>query len=59
MSKYDCAEKGHVKGGKKASVSLNNFIKDFSPSKAYKLISNRNGIVGVKEVLPHYFVIFI
>ncbi|ETP72545.1 putative ATPase (AAA+ superfamily) [Lachnospiraceae bacterium JC7] len=48
-----------VKAGNTASVSLNNFIKDYSPSKAYKLISNRNGIVGVKEVLPHYFVIFI
>lgn len=48
-----------VKAGNTASVSLNNFIKDYSPSKAYKFISNRNGIAGVKEVLPHYFVIFI
>ncbi|SFO32802.1 hypothetical protein SAMN04487831_1201 [Pseudobutyrivibrio sp. UC1225] len=48
-----------VKAGNTASVSLNNFINDFSPSKAYKLIANRNGILGVKETLPHYFVLFI
>ncbi len=48
-----------VKSGNTASVSLNTFIKDFSPTKAYKLISNRNGISGIKETLPHYFIIFI
>ncbi len=32
-----------VKAGNTATVSLNNFIRDFSPSKAYKLIANRNG----------------
>lgn len=48
-----------VKAGNTASVSLNNFIRDFSPSKAYKLIANRNGLSGVKETLPHYFVLFI
>lgn len=48
-----------VKAGNTASVSLNNFINDYSPSVAYKLIANRNGKVDVKEVLPHYFVLFI
>ncbi len=48
-----------VKAGNTASVSLNNFIRNFSPSKAYKLIANRNGLSGVKETLPHYFVMFI
>ncbi|SDB12422.1 ATP-binding protein [Eubacterium oxidoreducens] len=48
-----------VKAGNTASVSLNNFIKDFSPPVAYKLIANRNGISGVKEILPHYFVMFL
>lgn len=48
-----------VKAGNTASTSLNNFINDFSPSKAYKLIANRNGISGVKETLPHYYVLFI
>lgn len=48
-----------VKAGNTASVSLNNFINDFSPENAYKLISNRNGRTGVKETLPHYMVMFI
>ncbi len=48
-----------VKAGNTASISLNNFIKDFSPSKAYKLIANRNGLSGIKETLPHYYILFI
>ena len=48
-----------VKAGNTATVSLNNFITDFSPLVAYKLIGGRNGIVGVKETLPHYFVMFL
>ena len=48
-----------VKAGNTASVSLNNFINDYSPQTAYKLISNRNGRDGVKKILPHYFVMFI
>ena len=48
-----------VKAGNKASVSLNNFISDFLPSAAYKLIANRNGSDGVKETLPHYYVMFL
>ena len=48
-----------VKAGNTASVSLNNFIKDYSPGTAYKLIANKNGISGVKETLPHYYVMFL
>lgn len=48
-----------VKAGNTSSVSLNNFITDFQPEVAYKLIANRNGKVGVKETLPHYMVLFI
>lgn len=48
-----------VKAGNTASISLNNFINDFHPKVAYKLIANRNGIVGVKETLPHYMVMFL
>ena len=48
-----------VKAGNTASISLNSFIDTFSPSIAYKLIGNRNGRMGVKETLPHYFVMFI
>ena len=48
-----------VKAGNTASVSLNNFITDFTPNVAYKLISNRNGKAGIKETLPHYMVMFV
>lgn len=48
-----------VKSSNSASVSLNNFIEDFKPEIAYKLISNRNGIAGVKQTLPHYMVMFL
>lgn len=48
-----------VKAGNSATVSLNNFIKDFNPSIAYKLIGNRNGKVDSKVTLPHYMVMFL
>lgn len=48
-----------VKAGNNPTPSLNNFIEAFSPSLAYKLIGGRNGKVGVKTTLPHYFVMFI
>lgn len=48
-----------VKAGNTASASMNSFINDFSPSVAYKLIGNRNGRSGIKETLPHYFVMFL
>ena len=48
-----------VKAGNSATVSLNNFIKDFNPSVAYKLVGSINGRVGVKITLPHYMIIFI
>ncbi|MBQ6171838.1 MAG: ATP-binding protein [Clostridia bacterium] len=48
-----------VKAGNNPTPSLNSFINDFSPSLAYKLIGGRNGKVGVKTTLPHYFVMFI
>lgn len=48
-----------VKAGNTASVSLNNYIKEYSPDKAYKLIANRNGVSGAKIILPHYYVLFI
>lgn len=48
-----------VKAGNNPTPSLNSFIDDFSPSLAYKLIGGRNGKVGVKTTLPHYFVMFI
>ena len=48
-----------VKAGNNPTPSLNSFIEDYSPSLAYKLIGGRNGKVGVKTTLPHYFVMFI
>lgn len=48
-----------VKAGNSATVSLNNFIKDFKPKEAYKLIANRNGRVDTKLTLPHYMVVFL
>ena len=48
-----------VKAGNNPTPSLNSFIEEFSPSLAYKLIGGRNGKVGVKTTLPHYFVLFI
>lgn len=48
-----------VKAGNTATVSLNRFIEDFEPAVAYKLTSSRNGIVGVKETIPHYMVMFL
>ncbi len=48
-----------VKASNAASVTLNNFIKDFKPSVAYKLIGGNNGVDGVKRTLPHYMVMFI
>ena len=48
-----------VKAGNTATVSLNNFITDFSPSVAYKFVGSRNGKVGVKVTLPHYCVMFL
>lgn len=47
-----------VKAGNSATVSLNNFIKDFKPSIAYKLVGSRNGKVDVKTTLPHYMIMF-
>lgn len=48
-----------VKAGNNPTVSLNNFINDFKPSAAYKLIGGRNGRVGAKITIPHYFVMFL
>lgn len=48
-----------VKAGNNPTPSLNRFIDDFSPSVAYKLIGGKNGKVGVKTTLPHYFVMFL
>ena len=48
-----------VKAGNNPTASLNQFIADFKPSAAYKLIGGRNGKVDTKVTLPHYFVMFL
>lgn len=48
-----------VKAGNTSSTSLNNFINDYSPSIAYKLINGNAGISGIKKTIPHYMVLFI
>ena len=48
-----------VKAGNNPTPSLNSYLEDFSPSYAYKLIGGRNGTIGAKITLPHYFVMFI
>lgn len=48
-----------VKASNSSTISLNNYIDDFCPDVAYKLISGRNGKVDVKESLPHYMILFI
>ncbi len=48
-----------VKAGNNPTASLNNFIHDFSPSLAYKLVGGRNGQVDVRITLPHYMVMFL
>ena len=48
-----------VKAGNTSSVSLNNYIFTYSPSKALKLTGGKNGRSGVKHTLPHYMVMFV
>ncbi len=48
-----------VKAGNTSSISLNKFIKDYSPKVAYKLINGKNGQVDSKISLPHYMVMFL
>lgn len=48
-----------IKAGNTASISLNNYIKTYSPSIAYKLINGNVGINGIKKTIPHYMILFI
>ncbi|MBQ9438292.1 MAG: DUF4143 domain-containing protein, partial [Lachnospiraceae bacterium] len=48
-----------VKAGNTATVSLNRFIEQYSPEKAYKLINGNIGDTGDKVSLPHYMVMFL
>ena len=48
-----------VKAGNSASISLNNFIKDYNPPYAYKFITGNVGVNDTKITLPLYMAMFI
>lgn len=48
-----------IKAGNTATVSLNNFIKDYKPPIAYKLICGNVGKSENKYTIPHYMIMFI
>ena len=48
-----------VKAGNTATKSLNQFVENFSPSVAFKLISGNIGENEQKISLPHYLTMFI
>lgn len=48
-----------VKSKRGATVSLNNFIEEFAPPYAYKLIAGNVGVSGTKITMPLYMAMFI
>lgn len=48
-----------VKSKNGATVSLNNFIAEYAPPYAYKLVSGNLGVSGAKITLPLYMAMFI
>lgn len=48
-----------VKVGNRITVSLTNFIKDFSPETAYKCVGMKNSLEGNVQLLPYYLIMYI
>lgn len=48
-----------VKAGNNSTASLNNFILEFDPCVAYKLVDGNVGLADNKLTLPHYMALFI
>ncbi len=48
-----------VKSKQGTNVSLNEFIKEYNPDKAYKITGTNIGKSGTKITLPHYLTMFI
>lgn len=48
-----------VKAGNTSTISLNNYIKTYHPSRAYKLVDGNIGISNGRITLPHYMVMFL
>lgn len=48
-----------VKAGNTATVSLNYFIDEYNPKRAFKLVAGNIGESGIKYMIPHYMAMFI
>ena len=48
-----------VKAGNTSTPSLNNYIREYNPSVAYKIINGQQGLVDRKRTIPHYMILFI
>ena len=48
-----------VKAGNSPTASLNEFVDEYKPAVAYKLVDGNIGVAGQKTTLPHYMVLFI
>ena len=48
-----------VKSSNESTISLNEFMDKYNPSKAYKLIDGNIGKANGKITIPHYMIIFI
>lgn len=48
-----------VKAGNTSTLSLNTFMENYHPSKAYKLVNGNIGINERRITLPHYMVMFL
>lgn len=59
IEKYGQAVPLEVKAGNTATVSLNGFVKEYTPVIAYKLVNGNIGFHDGKLTLPHYMVMFI
>lgn len=48
-----------VKAGNTATISMNMFLRQYHPSKAYKLIDGNIGVSDGRITLPHYMAMFL
>lgn len=48
-----------VKASNNQTKSLNNYIEEYKPKVAYKLVDGNVGTDGIKNTIPHYMAMFI
>lgn len=48
-----------VKAGNTSTLSLNSYIEEFHPARAYKVVNGNIGTSGVKITVPHYLAMFL